>query len=337
MDQIGQEEEDEEESSSILGAKNANLDDELRKFRQNWRLELKNVEEKEKEKFSSSRKFYHLAVICEQNGRFRDAVEFYRRALKLDPEIESQFLVASKNPNSQAGLSRFLPALPTAGNLAIDLSTMLAYSKLVVDRYHREKGQTCLSKIVHRQTAGEDNSFQDRAFSQQWHLVIYYRYLRFFEDGHVIMITTSDEPSIVVPRLKNRHEIWKNNFLSPKLLSGNFVLEIDDDFKTSHVTCFFSRWKNESNGNDSKRKMQENINNGQCFITELTICAPKRGNFVLEWRNYQIKTKNYSTKSQKEESGEEEDVNILQINERHFTPFYFSRVKSYANYSENCL
>ena len=37
-----------------------------------------------------------------------------------------------------------------------------------------------------------------------WHLVEYYRYLRFFSDGTVLFLTTPEEPKITVSKLKNR-------------------------------------------------------------------------------------------------------------------------------------
>lgn len=41
-------------------------------------------------------------------------------------------------------------------------------------------------------------------FYQPWHLVEYYRYLRFFADGTVYFLTTPDEPKLIVGKLKSR-------------------------------------------------------------------------------------------------------------------------------------
>jgi hypothetical protein len=41
-------------------------------------------------------------------------------------------------------------------------------------------------------------------FYQPWHLVEYYRYLRFFADGSVYFLTTPDEPKLIVVKLKSR-------------------------------------------------------------------------------------------------------------------------------------
>lgn len=45
-----------------------------------------------------------------------------------------------------------------------------------------------------------ENSFQDQ-FYRPMHLIEYYRYVRFFADGHAYMLTTPDAPATVVPRL----------------------------------------------------------------------------------------------------------------------------------------
>lgn len=46
-------------------------------------------------------------------------------------------------------------------------------------------------------------SFQDQ-FYRPWHIVIYYRMLRFFADGTVIMVITSEVPAQVVGLLKSK-------------------------------------------------------------------------------------------------------------------------------------
>ncbi|CAD0200233.1 unnamed protein product [Chrysodeixis includens] len=48
-----------------------------------------------------------------------------------------------------------------------------------------------------------ENSFQDQ-FYRPWYLIDYYRYLRFFPDGLVLMYTTAEEPAVSVGHLKYR-------------------------------------------------------------------------------------------------------------------------------------
>ncbi|XP_073952959.1 uncharacterized protein [Choristoneura fumiferana] len=65
-----------------------------------------------------------------------------------------------------------------------------------------------------------ENSFQDQTY-RPWFLVDYYRYLRFFSDGVVLMCTTPDEPVACVPQLKSRHR------LAAGALAGHYRLQGD--------------------------------------------------------------------------------------------------------------
>lgn len=58
-----------------------------------------------------------------------------------------------------------------------------------------------------------ERSFQDQ-FYRPVHLVEYYRYMRFFPDGSVLMITSTDEPAQVVGKLqnKNRNDILRGHY-----------------------------------------------------------------------------------------------------------------------------
>ena len=42
-------------------------------------------------------------------------------------------------------------------------------------------------------------------FYRPYHLVEYYRYMRFFMDGTAVVHTSADEPLIAIPRLKLKH------------------------------------------------------------------------------------------------------------------------------------
>jgi F-box protein 9 len=71
-----------------------------------------------------------------------------------------------------------------------------------------------------------ENSFQDQ-FYRPWHLVAYYRYLRFFPEGVVLVLTSSEEPAQCVSQMKHR------NARSP-ILRGYYRLK--DDKVTLVVT-----------------------------------------------------------------------------------------------------
>ncbi|KAM5326017.1 F-box only protein 9 isoform 3-T3 [Glossophaga mutica] len=63
-------------------------------------------------------------------------------------------------------------------------------------------------------------------FYRAWHQVEYYRYIRFFPDGHVMMLTTPEEPQSIVPRLRTR------NARTDAVLLGHYRLSQDTDNQT---------------------------------------------------------------------------------------------------------
>ncbi|KAK0404978.1 hypothetical protein QR680_017735 [Steinernema hermaphroditum] len=50
-----------------------------------------------------------------------------------------------------------------------------------------------------------ESSFQDK-FYRPWHMVTYYRILRFFANGSVLMLTSPEHPSTLVGHLRNRRD-----------------------------------------------------------------------------------------------------------------------------------
>lgn len=65
-----------------------------------------------------------------------------------------------------------------------------------------------------------ENSFQDQYY-RPWHLVAYYRYLRFFPEGLVLMLTTPDEPAQCVGLMKQR------TIKNQSVLEGHYRLKDD--------------------------------------------------------------------------------------------------------------
>ncbi|KAM4680047.1 F-box only protein 9 isoform 2-T3 [Amazona ochrocephala] len=63
-------------------------------------------------------------------------------------------------------------------------------------------------------------------FYRAWHQVEYYRYLRFFPDGQVMMLTTPEDPQSIVPRLRTK------NTRTDAILLGHFRLSQETDNQT---------------------------------------------------------------------------------------------------------
>lgn len=164
-----------------------------------------------------------------------------------------------------------------------------------------------------------ENSFQDQ-FYRPWYLVEYYRYLRFFPEGLVLMLTTADEPAQCVSLLKTRLTTKTNQ----GVLSGHYRLHGDkiilvvkkqqtnpNKSLQSTTTRFKARRKDAS--------VEQTL--GQTFHLELQIKAHKLNrNYQLVWQGYRVFAKH--------KSGSETSSSFDLVGTK-FPPFWFSRVRSY--------
>lgn len=94
-------------------------------------------------------------------------------------------------------------------------------------------------------------------FYRPWHLVEYFRYMRFFSDGNMIFLTTPDEPKTTVAKLKNKASAASasssyQGFIQNEhsILKGTWTLAMD---KVSIVLCK-KIFKPKSNVKYSKRQ-----------------------------------------------------------------------------------
>lgn len=159
-----------------------------------------------------------------------------------------------------------------------------------------------------------ENSFQDQ-FYRPWHLVEYYRYLRFFPEGIVLMMTTPEEPLSCLGLLKTRHA------RHPAVMKGHYRLHDD------HVTLVLQ--KQDQTVNSKYRSRRQNNTNEHTFHLELQILSYRsRINMELVWRGYSVFTKN--------RSGIETSTSF-ELSTTRFPPFWFSRVKSYTAEADSPL
>lgn len=76
-------------------------------------------------------------------------------------------------------------------------------------------------------------------FYQPWHLVEYYRYLRFFADGSVLFLTSPDEPKLIVSKLKTR---TLNNSSSGQQQHANYISSAYQPFIANEHTILRGTW-----------------------------------------------------------------------------------------------
>ncbi|ERL94039.1 F-box only protein 9 [Dendroctonus ponderosae] len=163
-----------------------------------------------------------------------------------------------------------------------------------------------------------ENSFQDQ-FYRPWHLVSYFRYLRFFPEGMVLMLTSSDDPALCVNQLKTR------NARAPVMV-GYYRLKED---KVTIVVQRQETTKTVQSGFKKGGRRREIDNSEQTFHIELNIQNHKNRRHVkLVWSYYSVLTRS--------KQGHESTSNVDLIGNR-FTNLWFSRVKSFTSESDQPL
>lgn len=189
------------------------------------------------------------------------------------------------------------------------LSTYGSWREMFICRPRLHFNGCYISKTTYLRNG--ENSFQDQ-FYRPWHIVEYYRYLRFFPEGQVLMLTTPDDPVSSLGHLKTR---------SPRLqatLVGHYRL------RDERVTIVFHR--QEALQVNKVRSRKQNNKTGQSFHLELKILTYKsRMHAQLIWTGYSVLSRNWS--------GQETNTSFELAPDR-FPPFWFSRVKSYTSESE---
>ncbi|XP_076229262.1 F-box only protein 9 isoform X2 [Nomia melanderi] len=166
-----------------------------------------------------------------------------------------------------------------------------------------------------------ENSFQDQ-FYRPWHLVEYFRYLRFFPEGKVLMLTSTDDAQTCVNSLRSRAP------RNPAVLIGHYRLHVN------YVTVVLK--KQEAKASTTYRKKKKEPLDEHTFHIEFEIKEHfKRTNSLLKWLSYTIFTK-YGNGQEvrtclKEPSMKEWRVSSIG---GRYPPLKFSRVKSYTQESE---
>ncbi|XP_049952574.1 F-box only protein 9 [Schistocerca serialis cubense] len=164
-----------------------------------------------------------------------------------------------------------------------------------------------------------ENSFQDQFYSPV-HLVAYFRYLRFFPGGTVLMLTTADEPPGCVGQLTYRTP------RHPQVLSGYYCLS------GSCVTVVLQRQQQQSQRQlrTKGRRGEQLYDPGeQTFHLKLQIKNYKEKVHVqLVWECYSIFTRFRNGN---------ETTTSFSVQGSRYPPFWFSRVKSYTATSESLL
>ncbi|KAM6922414.1 F-box only protein 9 isoform 2-T2 [Lycodopsis pacificus] len=161
-------------------------------------------------------------------------------------------------------------------------------------------------------------------FYRAWHHVECYRYLRFFPDGHVVMLNTPEDPLLVVPRLRTK------NIRMDSVLLGHFRLSQETDNQTKvFAVCKKMEKATEFQRNRYSRRNPPPPEAEHSFHVGLHLCSGGRQTFSkLVWIHHSC---HITYKPTGETVITPFDLDSM------YTPFFFARVKSYTAFSKQPL
>lgn len=154
-------------------------------------------------------------------------------------------------------------------------------------------------------------------------VVDYYRYVRFFPEGKVLMLTTPDDPLSALPKLRTRASAVQGLLTGYYKLAGDRVSLVLKRKQVADYPPTMYRYR--------RQKNQPNYSNDteQSFDAEFTVRSVNgRRHWQLDWTHYDVHTIY--------RSGEETIVDF-ELNNRSYPPLNFSRVRSFMAYSDSPL
>jgi len=165
-----------------------------------------------------------------------------------------------------------------------------------------------------------ENNFQDQNY-QPWHVVRYYRYIRFFPEGKVYMLTGSEDPQVSIGFLRNKE------VRNQQVLQGNYRIH------GSNISVLFKRSSRERM---KKRKKIRGMHVGTTDVQETNFQLEFEIGTVKNNKNWQLSWQDYTIISVYQD--ERQSVAKPCTNDMNrFPPLKFSRVKSYNLESEEPL
>ncbi|KAL4217675.1 F-box only protein 9 [Mactra antiquata] len=159
-------------------------------------------------------------------------------------------------------------------------------------------------------------------FYSPWHHVEYYRYIRFFSEGKVLMMTSPEDPFTTLPKFRMSQPKVSGMMIGAYKISGNRVTAVLKRNQASDSTdkYKYKRNKNQLTKNDCK----------QTYHMELEIQnVGKRNGHKLSWVHYSVRHFYKST-------GEDNEADF-ELTSKAYPPLLFSRVKSFCIGTDSCL
>ncbi|XP_030411466.1 F-box only protein 9 isoform X3 [Gopherus evgoodei] len=161
-------------------------------------------------------------------------------------------------------------------------------------------------------------------FYRAWHQVEYYRYMRFFPDGQVMMLTTPEDPQSIVPRLRTK------NTRTDAILLGHYRLSQDTDNQTKVFAVLMKKEEKPIDYHKYRYFRRVSVPETEhSFHVGLQLCSSGRQRFnKLVWIHHSC---NITYKSTGETAVSAFDIDKM------YTPLFFARVRSFTAFSEKPL
>ncbi|CAH3929069.1 unnamed protein product [Pieris brassicae] len=155
-----------------------------------------------------------------------------------------------------------------------------------------------------------ENSFQDQ-FYRPWYFIDYFRYLRFFPEGLVLMWTTPDEPINCVSHLK-----YRNARQSQGIMSGHYRL-VENKVIIVIKKSSAEKKAPQSSNTRFRARRKESHEQEQIYHIELELRNVRsHRNWSLVWKHYAVSTRGQWSN--------------FELGSKKFPSFMFSRVRNYT-------
>ncbi|XP_077990409.1 F-box only protein 9-like [Glandiceps talaboti] len=185
-----------------------------------------------------------------------------------------------------------------------------SWREMFINRPHLKTNGVYISKASYVRH-GERSLDQ---FYRPWHTVEYYRYIRAFPDGELQMVTSPDDPYMIISKLKTKCSKISGIMHGHYRMVGDKVFAVFQKFDYNMYDRSVRRYRRNRNNTVSDTE--------QTFHVELTVqTIGHKAQAKLIWDQYSSHTY-YRSTGLTSTSEFELDVN-------RYPPFYFSRVKSY--------
>lgn len=190
-----------------------------------------------------------------------------------------------------------------------------SFRNMYIQRPHLRFNGCYMSKCFYYRAGekGLDNYYRP------YHRVEYFRYIRFFPEGKVQMLTSPDSPATVLPLLVSRGSCPQG------LLSGFYKLTGD------RVTMMLKKARPDTEYlppmyRYRRLKNQTPFGSDQSFDAEFVVKSVRdRSHWQLMWTRYAVHTVNRATR--------EESVADFELSNKNYPPLLFSRVRSFTAFS----